>query len=107
GSGWKEYQASQTVCGIKLPPGLKQSDKLPAAIFTPTTKEESGHDINVDFDEVVKRVGEETAGKLRERTLFLYTQAAEYARQRGIIIADTKFEFGKVPDGRMILIDEI
>ena len=107
GSGWKEYRDTQTVCGIKLPPGLRQGDKLPAPIFTPATKEESGHDINIAFDEVVQRVGVGVADALRERTLRLYTVAADYAATRGVIIADTKFEFGTLPDGRIILIDEV
>ena len=107
GSGWKEYQESQTVCGVALPPGLRQCDKLPQPIFTPATKEESGHDINIDFPLAVSHVGIETATQLRDRTLALYTKAADYARSRGIIIADTKFEFGKLPGGRLILIDEI
>ena len=107
GSGWKEYQKTQTVCGVKLPAGLRQCDKLPEAIFTPATKEESGHDINISFDEAAGRIGTDLAGVLRERTLALYTKAAEYARGRGVIIADTKFEFGKLPDGRVILIDEV
>jgi phosphoribosylaminoimidazole-succinocarboxamide synthase len=107
GSGWKEYQKTQTVCGIKLPGGLRQCDKLPAAIFTPATKEETGHDINVDFAETARRVGDATAATLRDKTLSLYTQAADYARSRGVIIADTKFEFGTLPDGRLILIDEV
>jgi phosphoribosylaminoimidazole-succinocarboxamide synthase len=107
GSGWKEYQKSQTVCGIKLPAGLKQCDKLPEPIFTPATKEESGHDINIDFAEMVKRVGEKVSTDLRDRTLSLYKQASDYARSRGVIIADTKFEFGTLPDGKMILIDEV
>src|SRR5512147_1323901 len=94
GSGWKDYQATQAVCGIKLPAGLKQCDKLPAAIFTPATKEESGHDINVSYEETITRIGAGAADDLRERTLRLYTLAADYARTRGIIIADTKFEFG-------------
>jgi phosphoribosylaminoimidazole-succinocarboxamide synthase len=107
GSGWKEYQQTRSVCGIKLPPGLRQCDKLPEPIFTPATKEEHGHDINISFAETSKRIGEETASQLRNRTLAIYAQAAEYAAGRGIIIADTKFEFGRLPDGRMILIDEI
>jgi phosphoribosylaminoimidazole-succinocarboxamide synthase len=107
GSGWKEYQKSQTVCGIKLPAGLKLSDKLPAAIFTPATKEESGHDINITYEQMIERVGAGLADELRERTLRIYTQAAEYAASRGVIIADTKFEFGQLPDGRTILIDEL
>ena len=107
GSGWKEYQKSQTVCGIKLPAGLRLSDKLPAAIFTPATKEESGHDINITYEQMIERVGTGLADELRERTLRIYTQAAEYAASRGVIIADTKFEFGQLPDGRTILIDEL
>ncbi len=107
GSGWKEYQKSQTVCGIKLPPGLRLSDKLPAPIFTPATKEESGHDINITYEQMIERVGTGLADELRERTLRIYTQAAEYALSRGVIIADTKFEFGQLPDGRTILIDEL
>jgi phosphoribosylaminoimidazole-succinocarboxamide synthase len=107
GSGWKEYQKTQTVCGIKLPAGLKQCQQLPEPIFTPATKEESGHDINIGFEETVQRIGEATANELRKRTLELYGSAAEYARERGVIIADTKFEFGRLPDGRLILIDEV
>lgn len=107
GSGWKEYQKNQQVCGIKLPAGLRQCDKLPAPIFTPATKEESGHDINISYDEMIARVGAGLASDLRERTLRIYTQAAEYAVTRGVIIADTKFEFGQLDDGRVILIDEM
>ncbi|HZZ41865.1 MAG TPA: phosphoribosylaminoimidazolesuccinocarboxamide synthase [Tepidisphaeraceae bacterium] len=107
GSGWKEYQQSQTVCGVSLPAGLRQCDQLPAPIFTPATKEESGHDINISFDQAVSRIGPDLATQLRDRTLSLYTKAAAYARTRGIIIADTKFEFGQLPDGRVILIDEV
>jgi phosphoribosylaminoimidazole-succinocarboxamide synthase len=107
GSGWKEYQKTQIVCGIKLPPGLRQCDKLPAPIFTPATKEASGHDINIAFDEAVQRVGAGVADTIRERTLRLYTLAADYAAARGVLIADTKFEFGTLPDGRIILIDEV
>lgn len=107
GSGWKEYQKTQTVCGIKLPAGLRQCDKLPQPIFTPATKEESGHDINVSFEETARRVGQALTQTLQERTLALYKQAADYAASRGVIIADTKFEFGQLPDGRLILIDEV
>ncbi|HRK32807.1 MAG TPA: phosphoribosylaminoimidazolesuccinocarboxamide synthase [Tepidisphaeraceae bacterium] len=107
GSGWKEYQKSGAVCGVQLPPGLKMCDKLPEPIFTPATKEQTGHDINVNFGEVANRVGASLAEELRERTLTIYTRAAEYALQRGIIIADTKFEFGLMPDHRIILIDEM
>jgi phosphoribosylaminoimidazole-succinocarboxamide synthase len=107
GSGWKEYQQSQRVCGVMLPPGLKQCDKLPDPIFTPATKEESGHDINITFAETVKRIGAPLAQELSERTLWLYQNAADYAATRGVIIADTKFEFGQLPDGKLILVDEI
>jgi len=107
GSAWKEYQKSRTVCGQPLPQGLRQCDRLPQPIFTPATKEESGHDINISFEEAADRVGQETAQELRDRTLRLYVEAAEYARSRGIIIADTKFEFGRLDDGRLILIDEV
>ncbi|HTL28785.1 MAG TPA: phosphoribosylaminoimidazolesuccinocarboxamide synthase [Tepidisphaeraceae bacterium] len=107
GSGWKEYQQSQRVCGVLLPPGLRQCDKLPDSIFTPATKEESGHDINISFAETVKRIGAPLAQELGERTLWLYQNAADYAATRGVIIADTKFEFGQLPDGKLILVDEI
>ncbi len=107
GSGWKEYQQSQTVCGVPLPAGLKQCDELPQPLFTPATKEESGHDINVSFDETAKIIGESLAATLRERTLRLYARAADHARSRGVIIADTKFEFGQLPDGKLIVVDEV
>ena len=107
GSGWKEYQKTQSVCGVRLPPRLKQCDKLPAPIFTPATKEESGHDINISFEETVERIGSTLANDLREKTLRIYSQATEHGRQRGVIIADTKFEFGQLPDGNVILIDEV
>jgi phosphoribosylaminoimidazole-succinocarboxamide synthase len=107
GSGWKEYQQTGSVCGVKLPAGLRQCDKLPSPIFTPATKEESGHDVNVSFDEAARRIGRDVAQELRDRTLAIYSKAAEYALQRGILIADTKFEFGRLTDGRIILIDEM
>jgi phosphoribosylaminoimidazole-succinocarboxamide synthase len=107
GSGWKEYQQSQTVCGVALPPGSRRCDKIPQPIFTPATKEETGHDINVSFEHVAKTIGEPLAAKLRDNTLKLYSRAADYAASRGIIIADTKFEFGMIEDNRLILIDEI
>jgi phosphoribosylaminoimidazole-succinocarboxamide synthase len=107
GSGWNEFQQSQRVCGVTLPPRLRQCDKLPEPIFTPATKEESGHDINISFTDAANLVGEELACKLRDNTLKLYTLAADYAASRGIIIADTKFEFGRLPSGRLILIDEV
>ena len=106
GSGWKEYLATGEVCGIKLPPGLKQCDKLETPIFTPATKEEEGHDINISFERMVEIIGEETATDLRDRSLDIYQRGADYALQRGIIIADTKFEWGRF-DGEVILIDEV
>jgi len=106
GSGWKEYQQTGKVCGIPLPPGLKESDKLPEPIFTPATKETSGHDINISFGDVAAHLGEETATRLRDLTLKIYSKAADYARGRGIIIADTKFEFGLV-NGVITLADEV
>jgi phosphoribosylaminoimidazole-succinocarboxamide synthase len=107
GSGWKEYRQSQSVCGVRLPAGLRQCEKLPEPIFTPATKEESGHDINIDIDEMSRRVGPDTAHELKRRTLSLYAKAADFARPRGVILADTKFEFGTLADGSMILIDEV
>ncbi len=107
GSGWKEYQASGKVCGIPLPDGLKLASPLPEPIFTPATKEASGHDINVSFADMVALVGRETATALREGSLAIYRKAAEHARSRGILLADTKFEWGQLPDGSLILIDEV
>ena len=106
GSGWKEYQSSSTVCGIKLPAGLKQSSKLPGPIFTPATKAETGHDENISFEQMVKEVGSETANILRDRSIDIYSRAAAYAHEKGIILADTKFEWGKLKSGEIILIDE-
>jgi phosphoribosylaminoimidazole-succinocarboxamide synthase len=106
GSGWKEYRQHGTVCGIKLPTGLKESDKLPEPIFTPATKATTGHDENVSFEHVVSLIGEPLAARLRDLTLNIYTRAAEYAETRGIIIADTKFEFGFVGD-ELVLGDEV
>ncbi len=106
GSGWKEYKQSGTVCGIKLPAGLKESDKLPEPIFTPATKAQTGHDENVSFETVVNLVGAELAGRLRDLTLAIYKKAADYAAGRGVIIADTKFEFGFVGD-ELVLADEV
>jgi len=106
GSGWKEYQKSQTVCGIKLPAGLKESSELPEPIFTPATKAETGHDENISFDEARKITGDEIAERARAASLKIYNFARDYARKRGIIIADTKFEFGLF-DGKLILIDEV
>ncbi len=106
GSGWKEYQQSRSVCGIRLPDGLKQCDRLPEPIFTPATKEESGHDENVSFERASELVGEAVMTRVRDASIDLYRRAAEYARQRGVIIADTKFEWGH-HQGELILIDEV
>jgi phosphoribosylaminoimidazole-succinocarboxamide synthase len=106
GSGWKEYREAGTVCGISLPPGLTESAELPEPIFTPATKATDGHDENISFERTVEIIGEETARRLRDLTLELYGAAAAYARERGIIIADTKFEFGFDGDGRIVWMDE-
>lgn len=106
GSGWKEYRASQTVCGVKLPPGLKESSELPEPIFTPATKAETGHDENISFEQAAGIVGQDIAEKARAASLRIYNTARDYARKRGIIIADTKFEFG-LYEGELILIDEV
>ncbi|MFZ0801678.1 MAG: phosphoribosylaminoimidazolesuccinocarboxamide synthase [Terriglobales bacterium] len=106
GSAWKEYKATGKVCGIELPKGLKESDQLPEPIFTPSTKATTGHDENISFEEMVRVVGQERSEKLREVTLKIYTKAADYARTRGIIIADTKFEFGITSKG-ITLADEV
>ena len=106
GSGWKEYRKSGSVCGIALPPGLQESSELPQPIFTPATKAESGHDENISFEQAVALTGREVAEKARDLSLRLYGFARDLARSRGIIIADTKFEFGLV-DGQLILIDEV
>uniref|UniRef100_A0A7C4NRP1 Phosphoribosylaminoimidazole-succinocarboxamide synthase n=1 Tax=Thermodesulfobacterium geofontis TaxID=1295609 RepID=A0A7C4NRP1_9BACT len=106
GSAMKEYQKTGKVCGIKLPEGLKEADKLPEPIFTPSTKAEEGHDINITFDELINIVGKEVAETLRDLSLKLYIKASNYAESRGIIIADTKFEFGFY-EGKIILIDEV
>jgi phosphoribosylaminoimidazole-succinocarboxamide synthase len=108
GSGWKDYQQTGAVCGITLPAGLKQASRLPQPIFTPAAKAEFGHhDENVDFQHVVNEVGSELAEKIRATTLQVYTEAAEFAASKGIIIADTKFEFGLDDDGRLYLMDEV
>lgn len=106
GSGWKEYQKQGTACGIRLPAGLLQGSKLPEPIFTPATKEESGHDINISFERMVEIVGESTAEELRRRSIEIYQRAAQHALTCGIIIADTKFEWGW-HDGKLILVDEV
>lgn len=107
GSGWKSYQREGSVCGIPLPDGLVESDRLPDPLFTPSTKEEAGaHDINIDFEEAARRIGRPAAEKARDLSLQIYNRGAELAREKGIIIADTKFEFG-LKDGDLILIDEV
>jgi len=107
GSGWKDYQKTGKVCGIELPKGLQQAQKLPQPIFTPATKAESGHDENISFEEVVKLIGKDLAEKVRDISIRLYQEASEYAATRGIIIADTKFEFGTDAKGNLVLIDEV
>jgi phosphoribosylaminoimidazole-succinocarboxamide synthase len=106
GSGWKEYRQSGTVCGLALPPGLLQCSALPQPIFTPATKEESGHDQNIPFERMIEIVGRQTAEELWRRSIDVYTRAAAHAKSRGILIADTKFEWGWA-DGELILIDEV
>lgn len=106
GSGWKEYKERGTICEINLPDNLKESDKLPEPIFTPSTKAESGHDENISFEEVIKNIGKELAEELRQKSIEIYKKASEYALTKGIIISDTKFEWGKYKD-KIILIDEV
>ncbi len=107
GSGWKSYLEDGTVCGIKLPEGLKESQKLPEPIFTPTTKAQEGHDMNISFDEVCNLIGKELAEKVKTKTIEIYTKCADYAKSKGIIIADTKFEFGIDENGNLVLADEV
>ena len=107
GSGWKEYQASGTICGNKIEAGIPEFGRLPEPIFTPATKEETGHDINIDFEQTVSLLGVETAEKVRKAAIELYKYGREYLDKRGIILADTKFEFGFQDDGTLILIDEV
>jgi len=106
GSGWKEYKQTGAICGILLPQGLRESEALPEPIFTPATKAQSGHDENIPFERAVEMVGHHTAARLRDLTLKIYRRAQEYALSKGIILADTKFEFGTV-DGEIILADEV
>ncbi len=106
GSGWKSYQEAGSVCGIKLPEGLKESQKLPKPIFTPSTKEETGHDINITFGEAAKKIGKDLAQRLKSLSLAIYEKGSEMAEKKGIIIADTKFEFG-IQDDKLLLIDEV
>lgn len=106
GSGWKSFQADGTICGHRLPEGLRLAEKLAEPIFTPSTKEDEGHDENISFDEVCSMIGEEDAARLRDLSLQLYTQGRDYTEPHGVILADTKFEFGII-DGRLTLIDEV
>jgi phosphoribosylaminoimidazole-succinocarboxamide synthase len=105
GSGWKEYQKSQSVCGIKLPPGLQLASQLPEPIFTPSTKADEGHDENIDMNECRRILGDDVANRAKDLSLEIYSRGRDHAAQRGIIVADTKFEFGQV-DGKLLLIDE-
>lgn len=107
GSGWREYTLSQSVCGVALQRGLRRSERLPEPIFTPATKSQTGHDENVSFEYMANAIGTELAERLRQASLDIYRQAADYAAERGVIIADTKFEWGLLPDGSVILIDEV
>ncbi len=107
GSGWKEYRKQSTVCGIPLPAGLQECQQLPNAIFTPSTKAESGHDENISYETMLKGTGEKLGAELREKSLDVYRRGSEYAASRGILLADTKFEWGQLPDGSLILIDEV
>lgn len=107
GSGWKSYKEDGTVCGIKLPDGLKESEKLPEPIFTPSTKAEEGHDMNISFEETCNLIGKDLAEKVREKTIAIYTKCADFAKSKGIIIADTKFEFGLDENGELVLADEV
>jgi phosphoribosylaminoimidazole-succinocarboxamide synthase len=107
GSGWKEYCKSRTVCGEPLPEGLREAEAIGKPIFTPATKADNGHDVNIPFAEMVAQIGAELAEQLRSKTLSIYSRAAEYAAKRGIIIADTKLEWGLLPDGEILLIDEV
>ncbi len=107
GSGWSSYKKDGTVCGIKLPEGLQESQKLPEPIFTPTTKAQEGHDENISFEEVCNLIGEDLAKEVRQKTIEVYSKCAEYALSKGIIIADTKFEFGIDENGKLVLADEV
>lgn len=107
GSGWKEYRRSGTVCGLKMPAGLLECQALPEPIFTPATKAESGHDENISFEEMARITGRSVAEELRRRSLDIYARAAQYASGRGILLADTKLEWGRLPSGELILIDEV
>ena len=107
GSGWKDYQRTGAVCGHRLPPGLREADRLPQTLFTPATKADQGHDENITGEQAAERIGSEAAAELESRSHTIYEFAVEHARTRGIIIADTKFEFGRAADGRILVIDEL
>jgi phosphoribosylaminoimidazole-succinocarboxamide synthase len=107
GSGWKEYQDSQSVCGVALPAGLKNAGRLPQPIFTPAAKATTGHDENISFEQTVKMIGPELASKIRDISIAIYRAAADFALTKGLIIADTKFEFGLDPQGQLVLMDEV
>jgi len=107
GSGWKDYVATGEVCGVKLPAGLRESDRLPEPLFTPATKAQSGHDINISERDAANMIGTDLLRRVRDLTLTLYAEGSKHAESRGIIVADTKFEFGVLPDGNVILIDEV
>lgn len=107
GSGWESYQKNGSVCGIQLPAGLRESEKLPTPIYTPTTKAVEGHDEHISFEQTVELIGEELATQLRDKSIEIYSKCAEYAKTKGIIIADTKFEFGIDENGTLILADEV
>jgi phosphoribosylaminoimidazole-succinocarboxamide synthase len=107
GSGWKDYRKTGAVCGVALPAGLRECEHLPEPIFTPASKAETGHDENISFEQMASAVGRETAEELRAKSLEVYRRAADYARRRGVIVADTKFEWGRLPTGEIILIDEV
>jgi len=107
GSGWKEYQATQSVCGVPLPAGLKNASKLPEPIFTPAAKASSGHDENVSFERVVQMIGADLAAQIRDLSIRIYQEAADFALTKGLIIADTKFEFGLDEQGKLVLMDEV
>ena len=107
GSGWKEYQQGGSVCDVRLPPGLVECQQLPQAIFTPATKEESGHDINISLTRMASLIGPGAAAELKQRSIDIYQKAVAYAAERGILIADTKFEWGRLPTGQILLIDEV
>jgi phosphoribosylaminoimidazole-succinocarboxamide synthase len=107
GSGWKDYRRTGAVCVVRLPTGLREGEELPEPVFTPASKAETGHDENISFDQMAAAVGADTAAELRDRSLDIYRRAAAYAREQGVIVADTKFEWGRLPSGELILIDEV